>query len=304
MNKIQVFIATYNRPKLLKETLQSVLQQDYENYDIIISDNSNNDETEYLINKLNNKRLYYIKRNPSLSPINHFNAILQNVTAEFFMIFHDDDLMLPNMLSTLMNHFEDNVVAVGANALLMKNNVITKTFFRKKMHSNITIYNSQELAILYAIGNRTVPFPSYLYKNIVAKKNILDIKKGGKYSDAAFIVDVCLLGKIIHIKNPLMIYNIHINQDSQNHKFLEKIKLINYFINTIKIRRKNKHIIRYRINNIYLEFCNILRNNLLPFYKQRLLRILLIIIKYKDLNHFCKLTIRVFQYQKINFFKN
>ena len=72
MNKIQIFIATYNRPTLVINAINSVLNQDFDSFDLIISDNSTNDETENSISGLNDKHLTYKKRKPSLSAKNNF----------------------------------------------------------------------------------------------------------------------------------------------------------------------------------------------------------------------------------------
>ncbi|RUT63328.1 hypothetical protein C1149_16050 [Clostridium botulinum] len=53
---VSVLIPTYNRPEYFKEALESVINQTYRNIEIIIGDDSTNDETENLIkeNYLNN----------------------------------------------------------------------------------------------------------------------------------------------------------------------------------------------------------------------------------------------------------
>jgi glycosyltransferase involved in cell wall biosynthesis len=56
MPEIQIFIATYNRPTLVVNAINSVLNQDFDSFEVIVSDNSSNDETENLISRLKNKR--------------------------------------------------------------------------------------------------------------------------------------------------------------------------------------------------------------------------------------------------------
>ena len=49
MNLVTILIPTYNRPQYLKFALESVLNQTYQNLEIVISDNSPNDETESML---------------------------------------------------------------------------------------------------------------------------------------------------------------------------------------------------------------------------------------------------------------
>ena len=53
MPKVSVCIPTYNNLELFKKCLNSVLVQEFKDYEIIVSDDSNNDEIEYYLNGLN-----------------------------------------------------------------------------------------------------------------------------------------------------------------------------------------------------------------------------------------------------------
>ena len=75
------------------------------------------------------KRISYIRRGEECSSSNaHFNCILETNTSEYFMLFHDDDEMLPNMVSSLYEYLSshDVVSAVGCNAYLNINGKNTK----------------------------------------------------------------------------------------------------------------------------------------------------------------------------------
>ena len=53
--KIQVFIATYNRPELMFRSLNSVINQNFDSYEIIVSDNSTDNRTEEIIKETTEK---------------------------------------------------------------------------------------------------------------------------------------------------------------------------------------------------------------------------------------------------------
>ena len=55
MVKIQIFIASYNRPHLVVKTIDSVLSQTFNSFNVIVSDNSTNDETESLLTSYKNE---------------------------------------------------------------------------------------------------------------------------------------------------------------------------------------------------------------------------------------------------------
>ena len=48
---VSIMIPTYNRPELFEKTLQSALAQSYEHIEILVNDNSTNEDTNSLIRK-------------------------------------------------------------------------------------------------------------------------------------------------------------------------------------------------------------------------------------------------------------
>lgn len=294
---IQIFILTYNRPELIVKALESALNQDYPDKEIIVSDNSTNNSTQEILEGelYLNEEFKYVKRTPSVSWHDHFNLIFSEVTAEYFMIFHDDDLMFSNMLSELMLNIDlykdKNVVAVGANAILTKNQVVTKEKYRKNIKRDIILDNPTELAKLYMLKNSIVPFSSYLYYRTVAKSIYFDINKGGKYCDVSFLLDVCSLGKMINLEEPLMFLNQHESQISKDNYFQEKLQLISYIVKSTNYNSKDKLVIDFRLNNLYYELSKMYKTNISFFWSKRNFRIILLFIKYHNYEYLLKVFV-------------
>ena len=58
---ISVIVTTYNRSSLLIETINSILNQTYQNFELIIVDDGSTDNTEELVKKIPDARVKYIK---------------------------------------------------------------------------------------------------------------------------------------------------------------------------------------------------------------------------------------------------
>lgn len=56
---VSICIPTYNRVSLLKQAIDSVLGQRFEDYELIVSDNASTDDTTSLVNSYSDKRLRY-----------------------------------------------------------------------------------------------------------------------------------------------------------------------------------------------------------------------------------------------------
>ena len=61
MEKISVIIPTYNRAKELKRSVESVLAQTYDNFELIIVDDGSKDNTQEVIASIPDERIRYIK---------------------------------------------------------------------------------------------------------------------------------------------------------------------------------------------------------------------------------------------------
>lgn len=301
MPLIQVFIATHNRPSLVLNAIHSALNQDFDSFEVIVSDNSTNDETEFLVSQIKDKRLSYKKRNPSLPVIDHLNAILQDVTSDYFMIFHDDDVMHQELIRTLHSKLSHqiNAIAIGSNAKVIINGIIQKINYYPDLKFDKTINTRDEIIKGYLLYHM-VPFPSYLYRKIIARKLQFNYDHGGKYCDAAFIINLLSLGSIIFSADPLMDYYIHTGQDSSNNDFCQKMQLINYYSKTSIYKRGHPLVIRYRIQNIFVEVKELIKRNQFSPLSKRNQKVLKIIFKHSPFEYFPRI-VYAFLLKKINY---
>ena len=252
MKKIQVFLATYNRPHLVEKAIDSILSQSFNSFELIISDNSINDETKNIVEKKYFSKVRYVHRIPTDQ--DHFNTILKEVDSEYFMIFHDDDVMHSNMIETLFKKIDvrKEIIAIGSNARVVKNGKMKRGLFNEHLKEDIEIEDRDQMVQAY-FKTGMVPLPSYLYRVDVAHKLRFNFNHGGKHCDAAFIIDLLNLGPVIFCACPLMDFYIHSGQDSFNHAFRDRIKLVNYITNTTSYNRRHKIFKEFRMLNLYAE---------------------------------------------------
>lgn len=215
--RIQVYIMCYNRTSYIIQSLESVLAQRYKNLEIIISDNSTTNDIYDIFNGAP-RNVTYIRRQPSLPIIDHHNKIISEVTAPFFMMFHDDDVLHQNALERLVSGFgNENVVAVGANGYLIYNTELTSKLFNPFLKTDVIFKRTEDLAVHHLASTKgIVPFPIYLYKTETAQKIRFNFKEGNKYADASFLLKLSTLGHILWLPDTLMNYRKHTENASVN----------------------------------------------------------------------------------------
>lgn len=128
---------TYNRSSYLKIALDSILNQTYSNFTLIILDNMSTDETEGTVKCIKDERILYIKRSSGKYPNNEFYAFDVNITP-FFVIFHDDDIIekenLEKMTDIMIIHDYYAVSACTSSIIDSLGNVTSK-FVKKNDYS-------------------------------------------------------------------------------------------------------------------------------------------------------------------------
>ena len=98
---VSVGIPTYNRRDMLKRAVESVLAQDYPDFEVVISDNASTDGTQALCEDLclRDGRVHYIRQSTNKGPIAKFNEVFRHSHGELFMYSDDDDWLDPSYLS-------------------------------------------------------------------------------------------------------------------------------------------------------------------------------------------------------------
>jgi len=93
--KISVMIPTYNQEKFIERTIESVLQQDYPNLEIVISDDNSTDRTSKIVQKfLKDKRIKYYKNKKRLGRVHNYRITLfKRVTGEWVLNLDGDDYL-------------------------------------------------------------------------------------------------------------------------------------------------------------------------------------------------------------------
>jgi glycosyltransferase involved in cell wall biosynthesis len=92
---VTIGLPTYNRGYSLRDALESALTQDYQNIELVISDNGSTDETQAICLEAcaRDKRIRYFRFDSNQGPTVNFSEVLKQARGEFFMWFSDDDWM-------------------------------------------------------------------------------------------------------------------------------------------------------------------------------------------------------------------
>ena len=112
-SRISVIIPTYNRASLIKRALQSVLDQEYPDLEVIVVDDSSSDNTEEVVKSLHDERIKFIRHTRNKGANAARNTGIRAASGEFIAFQDSDDEWMPGKLAKQMAAFEQAPADIG-----------------------------------------------------------------------------------------------------------------------------------------------------------------------------------------------
>lgn len=104
--KISIIIPTRERSQYLRHSVQTALQIEDANIEIVVSDNASSDDTQDLVQTLDDPRLVYVNTGARLSMRENFEYAFNAATGDYLIFFGDDDGLLPKQFKFLRQILE------------------------------------------------------------------------------------------------------------------------------------------------------------------------------------------------------
>ena len=108
---ISVIMATFNEPpKFIEDSISSILNQTYPNFELLIADDSTNNDTINVINDFANKdkRVVVIRKEERMGFVNALNVALDLAKGDFIARMDGDDISLPERFDIQLKYAEEH----------------------------------------------------------------------------------------------------------------------------------------------------------------------------------------------------
>ena len=128
---VTVIISTFNRKDVLPRAIESVLNQTFPDFELLVIDNGSTDGTEAVVKRIVDRRLKYIRNpEPTDSCDGPRNLGINSAKGSLIAFLDDDDIWYPVRLEKVKKAFDENpdVSAVCHNENKNVNGKITETF--------------------------------------------------------------------------------------------------------------------------------------------------------------------------------
>lgn len=108
MPRASIIIPAYNAENYIGLTLNSIIQQTYEDFECLVIDDGSTDNTIAVATSFNDPRIKILSGSNSGGPAKPRNVGLNNASGEYIFMFDSDDIMLPKKLALSVDALDRN----------------------------------------------------------------------------------------------------------------------------------------------------------------------------------------------------
>jgi glycosyltransferase involved in cell wall biosynthesis len=255
---VSICIPTYNAEDFLGSMLESVLNQDYDNIEIIVSDNASEDNTWAIAETFlvyNNLKLY--RNIENIGGEANFNKCLDLANGKYVALLHSDDLYSNDMVRAQINAFEENpeLSVVFSNFKfineydeVIKENIIDNNF-RFNEVLDFRYFISQ---ILTSYGTILSTPSAMIKREILESENFFNWEKYGTAADLNMWLSLCEISPILYLRKAHFSWRVSRSQGSYTTRRFridesDYMKVINSYIAKYGVDFFNpKDVLMYR----------------------------------------------------------
>ncbi|WP_416664157.1 glycosyltransferase [Acinetobacter schindleri] len=246
---ISVYIPTYNRLELLKRAVQSVQNQTYKNFEIIIVDDNSSDGTQdFLVGlaKVDSRIRYFFKDKNSGACVSR-NIAINLAQGELITGLDDDDYFLPHRLEFFLDYWvnkkrEDSIALFTSNIKSEKSNQAKEhSLFSKKY------FKKDDLLFANYVGNQ-------IFTETKTLRQVSGFDESFcMWQDLELWYRVGDLGNFEHVDKPTYFFDTsHLYGRISEAKSEKIFKTVEQFseknqLNNFKKRMLNNHLYNYKV---------------------------------------------------------
>tara|TARA_A100001015_G_scaffold149241_1_gene165454 strand:+ start:1562 stop:2362 length:801 start_codon:yes stop_codon:yes gene_type:complete len=225
---VSVIMNCYNGEKFLKESLNSVLNQSYENWELIFWDNISTDDSVDILKQFSDKRIKHYKSNKFEKLYKARNLAIDKAKGNYICFLDVDDIWNKFFIEKHLNKIFEVNCNIVYSKYYIKNEINKKKYINEKKDLPSGLVTSNFLR-KYLVGISAVFLKKEIFNHIKFDPQYQII------GDYDFFLRLSLNYKFFSIQEPLLTYRHHANNfTNKNYRIY-----ISEFKNWIKNNKKN-----------------------------------------------------------------
>lgn len=237
----------YNGEKYLQESLNSIINQSYKNWELVFWDNMSSDSSSNIVKNINDSRIKYFSSNKFEKLYKARNLALEKCTGDFVCFLDTDDFWSASFLQKCLDQILKNNCNVVYSKYYIKNEIKNKMYLNEKKDLPSGII-SKNLFKKYLIGISAI----FLKKEVFEKQ-----KFNSEYQiigDFDFFMRLSFKNEFYPIQEPLLTYRHHKTNFTNKNMNLYSREYNNWVKNNEKEIKSNYHLLFLKFYGLKLKF--------------------------------------------------
>lgn len=237
-NLLTICVLTHDRPEFFRECLNSILNQSYENFRLIVLHNPSDTNYPPMTPCLHDSRITYIKHPANIGIHANFRmAFTKFSDTKYLVVFHDDDIMHPKLIESQLEIMERqpeiNIIATEPIEFEQIQECARYSGIQKP---GAVIYQSSGQFAKALLKGVRWHYGSTMYRSGALEKIDWDeiTQQYSKIGDRALLLTLAQSGKAALLRERMVFYRHHSGQDSASMWDAEEP-----FINLYKLYRQS-----------------------------------------------------------------
>jgi abequosyltransferase len=207
--KLSICISTLNRASFLADTLDSIISQQPNDYEIVVSDNGSTDETAEVVFEREKqcKNLRYIRHDANNGPDRNYDRAVQLARGQYCWTMTDDDRLKPGAVSAVLSAIQQNFSLILVNTEWVASDMITVVLPDAFNVDADRIYDPDDMDKLFRDANHHLTYiGGYIFKRSIWLSRDKEQYYGSMFIHLAVAFQKPLPGRTLLIKTPLISY--------------------------------------------------------------------------------------------------
>ena len=242
--KISVIIPVYNAEKTIKKCLNSVIEQSYQNLEIICVNDGSTDKSLDIIKTYKNITIINNKKNKGIGYSR--NIGIKKATGDYISFIDSDDYIDKDMYKILSNMLKNNEDLIIFNYKRIKNNILTDNEY-KFVNQNTTLADSPNIILDINLSPWNKLYKRELLENIFFPEDL-------KYEDAIFVTKAYNNAKSIKIIDNKL-YNYVIGDKGETSRVDKRVfdilKISKLMLDELSEIKNNEYIEAFMVRNLF-----------------------------------------------------
>lgn len=258
---VTVLLPAYNAEKYLIQSIDSILNQTYSNFEFLVINDGSSDSTEDIILSYTDSRIRYVKNDMNCRLIANLNRGIEMANGKYIVRMDADDISMPTRISEQVEFMENNEEFAVAGSW------VEEIPSEKKINFET---NPSKLKLLMLFSCR-INHPSVIMRTSFLKENNLKYNSQALHAeDYALWLDIYRSGgKIGMVPSYLLQYRTHENNIGVKHADIQKLATYNYRKENLQQFVEKFDERTYRLFNHFLSVTN---NEYFRFYDESLFK--------------------------------